>query len=62
MLVRQLVGAHAGELIDLPYDAATRCIEAGSALPHDAPWPPDAPVAPESEKVAPLQAASRRRA
>lgn len=62
MLVRQLVGSHAGELIDLPFDAATRCIEAGSALPGDAPWPPDAPAAPESEALVPTSTGRARRA
>lgn len=33
MRVRQLVGLYAGEIIDLPYAAATACLAAGTAAP-----------------------------
>lgn len=31
MQVRQLVGRRAGEVLEMPYDVARRCIEAGTA-------------------------------
>lgn len=36
MLVRQLVGRNAGEIVDLPYAVATACLSNGTVCPADA--------------------------
>lgn len=33
MLVRQMVGRFAGQIVDLPYAVATSCLAVGTALP-----------------------------
>ena len=56
MLVRQLVGRLAGEVIDLPYAVATSCLAMGTAAL------PDAEVAGVRSRVPPAASAPRPKA
>ena len=50
MQVLQLVGRRAGEVLEMPYAVALRCIEAQTARPY-----PEVRVAPQAAPVAALE-------
>lgn len=39
MLVRQLIGARAGDIVEMPAHIARSCLDRGTAQPPEAAWP-----------------------
>lgn len=53
MRVKQLVGAYAGQIVDMPFHVAKRCVANGTAEPPDGPVKGD--LDPVTKKAEPVQ-------